>query len=254
MGRTITLLSLALIVSACQSTTHGDQARRTDAAEPVLSVLGDPRAASVRARMRGHEKRGQAMRDAVERGDVDAAKVEAKALADLPVDGPIDGVWRPMLDGMKVAAAQMSSANDSADAARNLALVAKTCGDCHGLLGRQGVIVSDAGPQAAGVAASISMQHHHWAADRLWDGLVVPSDDAWKAGAIVLSEAPLSPELLTPGRSPVPKVGELVQTVHDLGRKAQTVEGPDARGELYGKVLATCAACHGWLGGGPRPE
>jgi hypothetical protein len=99
-----------------------------------------------------------------------------------------------------------------------------------------------------------AMQRHRWAAARLWEGLVVPSDEAWKAGALALSDAPLSPELLTPGKSPVPKVGELELSVHDLGRRAQTLVGADARAELYGQALATCSACHQWLGGGPRTD
>ncbi len=31
----------------------------------------------------------------------------------------------------------------------------------------------------------------------------VPSDDAWKAGALALSTAPMTFETLTPGRTPV---------------------------------------------------
>ena len=248
MRPTFALLSLALMAPGCRSTPQDEQAGPTrESPEP-----GDTRAAGVRARMRGHETHGRAMRDAVERGDLDVAKVEAKALANLPVDGPIDGVWRPMLDGMKIAAGQMASAKDLAEAASDVGLVAKTCGDCHGLLGRRGVMVGDAGLPATGATAA--MQSHHWAAARLWDGLVVPSNDAWQVGALALSEAPLSPELLTPGRSPVPRVGDLVQSVHNLGRKAQTLESADARAELYGHVLATCSSCHGWSGGGPRPE
>jgi hypothetical protein len=73
-----------------------------------------------------------------------------------------------------------------------------------------------------------------------WDGLVVPSDDAWIAGARVLSEEPLSPELLTPGRSPVPRVGALEQSVHDLGRQAQTTRSADGRAQLYGEIAKTC--------------
>jgi hypothetical protein len=98
------------------------------------------------------------------------------------------------------------------------------------------------------------MRRHQWAAERLWDGLVVPSDEAWKWGATSLSEAPLAPEQLTPGKSPVPKVGELAQAVHAIARQATEVERVDVRADLYGDVLATCAECHQWLGGGPGPE
>jgi len=95
---------------------------------------------------------------------------------------------------------------------------------------------------------------HEWAASQMWDGLAIPSDDAWKAGAHVLSEEPLSPEALTPGKTPVPQVGVLEQSVHDLGRKAETTDRVDARMQLYGEAMAVCGECHKWLGGGPRAE
>ncbi len=89
---------------------------------------------------------------------------------------------------------------------------------------------------------------------QLRDGLIIPSDDAWRAGAHVLSGSPLAPEVLTPGQTPVPEIGALTQSVHDLGRRAETLEQVDARVELYGEALATCAECHQWLGGGPHVE
>jgi len=63
--------------------------------------------------------------------------------------------------------------------------------------------------------------------------------------------APLSPEALTPGKTPVPRVGALEQSVHDLGRQAQATGRVAARALLFGDVLATCGECHQWLGGGP---
>jgi hypothetical protein len=98
------------------------------------------------------------------------------------------------------------------------------------------------------------MQRHQWAAERLWDGLVVPSDEAWQAGALALSEAPLAPQELTPGKSPVPKVGEMEQMVHALARQALDADRAEVRAHVYGQVLAACAACHAWLGGGPAAE
>jgi cytochrome c553 len=192
------------------------------------------------------------MRDAVARGDLDEAKAEAKLLAQLRIEGPPGRAWHQMFDAMKTAAVGLSGANDLNEASRDVGIVAKTCGDCHTMFGRPGVIVGQANAQASGVRAF--MQRHQWAAERLWDGLVVPSDDAWRSGAAALSEAPLAPEQLTPGKSPVPKVGEMEQAVHQLGKAAANAERVDARVGLYGQVLATCAECHQWLGGGPDSD
>jgi hypothetical protein len=241
MRTTAIYVLAALTVSACKTTSRSQ-------AEP--SSPSDAREATVQARMQGHERHGDAMRDAVVRGDLDDARAEARLLAGLRIEGPVGELWTQMFDAMKAAAARSVSANDLNDASRDVALVARTCGSCHIAFGRRGILIEAPGALSSGVRAS--MQRHQWAAERLWDGLVVPSDDAWHAGALALSEAPLSPEQLSPGKSPGPKIGELAQTAHNFGLKAASAESVDARAELYGEVLATCAQCHNWLGGGPQ--
>jgi hypothetical protein len=246
--RTIAIYVLAaLTVSGCKTMSRSQHAGTPDA-EP--SSPSDAREATVQARMQGHERHGDAMRDAVARGDLDDARVEARLLAELRIEGPTGELWKHMFDAMRAAAARSVSANDLKDVSRDVALVARTCGDCHITFGRPGILIEPPGALSSGLRAS--MQRHQWAAERLWDGLVVPSDDAWYAGALALSEAPLSPEDLTPGKSPVPRVSELARTVHNLGVKAASAQSVDARAGLYGDVLATCAECHNWLGGGPK--
>ena len=246
MRKTTICLLAALTASACKATNSGEKAANADAREPAV-----PGEATLKASMQGHDKHGDAMRDAMARGDLDGAKGEAKLLAELRVVGPPSGLFQHLLDAMKAAAARASSANDLKDAGRDIGLVAKTCGDCHSVLGRSAMIVGQPAAPAPGVRPA--MQRHRWAAEQLWEGLVVPSDNAWSAGALTMADAPLAPEALTPGKSPVPRVGELTQTVHDLGREAATVARVDVRADLYGEMLATCAECHKWFGGGPTP-
>ena len=244
-------LLAALAVCACEATRPSERGEIPGAPESAPSAAGHASEATVQASMQGHDKHGDAMRNAMGRGDLEGAKGEAKLLAELQIAGPTSGLFRHLLDAMKAAAARASGANDSKDASRDVGGVAKTCGDCHTVFGRRGMIVGQPAAPTSGVRAS--MQRHQWAAEQLWYGIVVPSDDAWNAGALAMAEAPLAPEALAPGKSPVPRVGELAQTVHDLGRKAGTIERVDLRADLYGQMLATCAECHAWLGGGPRP-
>ncbi len=252
MRTTAMCLLAALMVSACKTTSPSQQAGAAPNAERSSPAPGgDAREATVQARMQGHERHGDAMRDAVERGDLDGAKTEAKLLAELGIEGPTGKLWKQLFDAMKAAAGRSASASDLKDASRDVALVARTCGDCHTTFGRPAILIEPPGALSPGMRAS--MQRHQWATERLWDGLVVPSDDAWNAGALALSEAPLMPEQLTPGKSPVPKVGELARTVHDLAVKAAGADRVDARADVYGELLATCAECHKWLGDGPHP-
>ena len=208
---TLYLLAALMVSAACKTTSRSERARTPDAQPSSPAPGGDAREATVQARMQGHERHGDAMRDAVARGDLDGAKAEAKLLAELRIEGPTGGLWKQMFDAMKAAATRSTSATDVKDAGRDVGLVASTCGDCHTRFGRPGILIEPPGALSPGVRAS--MQRHQWATERLWDGLVVPSDDAWNAGALALSEAPLMPEQLTPGKSPVPRLGELAQTV-----------------------------------------
>ena len=251
MRKTMPYLLAVLAVSGCKATNSGEKAGMGSVTEAPTAASSETSEAAVRASMHGHDKHGDAMRDAMARGDLDGAKGEANVLAELRVAGPTSGLFRHLLDAMKDAAAQASGASDLKRASHDVGIVAKTCGDCHQVFGRPGMIVGQPAAPACGVRAS--MQRHQWAAEQLWEGLVVPSDDAWSAGALALADTPLAPEALTPGKSPVPRVGELAQTVHDLGHRAGAVERVDVRADLYGQMLATCADCHKWLGGGPPP-
>jgi hypothetical protein len=251
MRAAMVCLCTALTASACAGSKRGEGASPADASKP--SATPDSiREMITRARMQGHERLGEAMRDAMARGDLDEVKGEAKLLAELRIDLPSSELWRRLLDATKAAAAHVAGAGDLKEASRGIGAVAKTCGDCHTVMGRPGKIFGY--EHAHGSTVPARMQHHQWAAEQLWDGLVVPSDEAWNWGALALSETQLTPEQLTPGKSPVQRIVDMTQTVRALGREASDVERVDARADLYGDLLATCAECHQWLGGGPNPE
>ena len=176
------------------------------------------------------------------------ARREAKVLADLRIaagDGPD---WRGKVDALNAAARAESTTADVLAASRGLSAVARTCGSCHQSLGPV-AIVGDLVPDDGGVIPR--MKRHEWAATKLWVGLVVPSDAAWEAGAALLAEAPLAPELLTPDKSPAPRVVALVQSVHDLAVRASRAKSTEDRVDVYADLVATCSGCHEWLGGGP---
>ena len=76
----------------------------------------------------------------------------------------------------------------------------------------------------------------------MWEGLMAPSDQSWRAGALALAHAPVnapsSPKPLPQGFAST--LGEL----RDLGLQASTAESVDERARVYGKTIATCAQCH----------
>ena len=96
------------------------------------------------------------------------------------------------------------------------------------------------------------MQRHRWAADRMWAGLVTDSEEAYTAGARVLHEDALH-EGEMPGHEAQPdgRLAAITGLVHQLGADAEAAEDWDTRANVYGRLLATCAACHRLLQAGP---
>ena len=85
------------------------------------------------------------------------------------------------------------------------------------------------------------VERHAWATERLWEGLTVPSSEAWQAGAKALSTTPFPAEILKQGgvhgRSAASDFGKLVV-------KAPTAKTLEERAALYAELLVTCGGCH----------
>lgn len=226
-ARSPCMLLGALFVAACGAST---------APSPALQQLD----ATPTAPVEEHAVRGAAIREAVERGDLNEAKVAANALV-----AYVTKYEKPApesrLEAMVMATRQVANAKDMPDAARSFAMLSERCGECHTAIG--GPASAPAKPPSDTLGVVPRMRRHHWAAARLWEGLVAPSDEAWKSGAQVLSEAPLKPETV-PGKTSVPEIDKLAASVHDLGVQATTATKASARVEVYGELLTTCGACH----------
>lgn len=179
------------------------------------------------------------MRLAIIAGDLEALQHAAARLA--------SDEWTPQLvrdhlvnvSAVRSAARTVRASESLSDAARALGEVGATCAACH----------RDSGaplPAARGGSTEEKrggMSAHAAAEQALWDGLVLPSDASWSSGARGLSDAP---EL----DSDVEAVSFLAGRIRGLAREAATA-GP-TRGEVYGRILATCSACHTQAGVGRR--
>jgi cytochrome c553 len=188
--------------------------------------------------MEGHYAQVGTVKDAVVRGDLEAAREPARWLAEHPQHPDLpQGVNSPMED-MRVQARSVVRAVDVADAARATAEMAAACGRCHRAAG--------AGPDPVlwtmaptGQTPPRQMERHLWAVDRMWEGLVAPSDRQWQQGATALVDDPLFQEAAAGG----PEVARLAREVHDLGVTA--LQRPqDGRAGVYGRLLSTCVTCH----------
>ena len=129
--------------------------------------------------------------------------------------------------------------SDIPAAAAAIADIGIACGACHKVAGGP-TAKADAPPSTDATLAS-RMRRHVWATDRLWEGIIVPSDASWKAGAAALSGEPFPKEVLDRGdvhaRGAADRFKSLVAT-------AASKKKPDERGQLYATLLETCSACH----------
>jgi cytochrome c553 len=201
---------------------------------------GQPGAA-VRPRMREHFVRGAAMRDAVIRADLAAVREPATWLAEHPQpDLPASG--QAYIGEMRRLSAQVAKAPDLAQAARGVALLAATCGACHTAVDVTPTLMAGL-PRDEDDSLAGSMRKHYRAADQLYRGLVVPSDHSWTRGAEALTGDPVELALKR-GAAPQPEIEALSKQLIDLAQEAGKAGSPRARADVYGRMLATCSACH----------
>jgi cytochrome c553 len=121
--------------------------------------------------------------------------------------------------------------------------LAAACGSCHQATnaGPRFVLGSDS---PNGGSQEAQMIRHLWAADRMWEGLVGPSEEAWMAGAQAMAET--QPALArafrastSPGESQ-----DFLEEVNLLAKEAIVAQGQQDRADVYGRMLTTCHQCH----------
>jgi hypothetical protein len=196
--------------------------------------------------MQAHFQDALLIRQAVIAGRLEDAVEPAQALARARDLDHLPEGWRGFVERMQEVAGRIQDSTLVSRAAAATADLGVSCGLCHQQRG---------GPQAsrepapdAGTSIESRMRRHAWATERLWEGLYVPSDDAWNAGAKALSSAPFPAEILKDGgvnaRSAASDFARLVV-------KAPAQRIARDRAALYAELLLTCGSCHRALNAGP---
>ena len=189
--------------------------------------------------MQAHFEEALLIRQAVIAGKPENAREPALALARLREADQFPESWRGFVDRMREVAGRIEESTLVSRAATATADLGVTCGLCHQQRG--GPEPSKEPAPDEGTSVESRMQRHVWATERLWEGLYVPSDDAWEGGAKALSTAPFPSELL--------KEGDVYArtAARDFARlavKAPAKRTPRDRAELYAELLSTCGSCH----------
>lgn len=183
------------------------------------------------------------------RGQLDEAKRFAAAIAQAPDEAGL-GSWTAHAIVVRERAATLARAKTVGEGCRLVANLAAACAGCHvdaAVLPQLRVY-----PAAPADRPTIEarMARHRWAADRMWEGIVVGADEPWRAGLDVLAAAPLDWKEISPKRA---RFGRELERQAEQARRRKPNDSLTDRATAYGEILATCAGCHTTKTTAPRP-
>jgi len=181
------------------------------------------------------------MRDDIVAGDLPATQSRARALIARLKNASHPVGWEPQLHPVREAARAVISARTLSEAALAQGQLGVSCGNCHDRLGTK--VESETEYFAIEHDESIgeNMTHHLNAMSTLWVGLVAASDEHWRDGASKLLSVPLVPSGLAPKTPALELMEKQFRALGQAGLEAPL--GAD-RGQIYGRLLSSCAGCH----------
>jgi cytochrome c556 len=197
--------------------------------------------------MTGHFENASRLYAGVAAGNLDQVRAAGEDLLARETGSGMPASAGPRIEEMRTFTSLAIHAPDVTTAASAVARVGASCGSCHRAMKRGPTYHAVMGPPEVGNAVEERMMRHQWAADRLWEALVGPSEQSWIAGAEMLRDAPLFTDELTRDVAQYEAVTRLAWTVHDIGARAPSARDLPARASLYADLLATCATCHSLL-------
>jgi len=184
-------------------------------------------------------------RNAVIAGNLEAAKLAGLALEKHDYEGTLPESWKHWTKQMQKEAGNLAIAGSLAEAAQTVGALSLTCGDCHAQKqqgpdrGREEPMPWRDPPETV----HGRMARHEVGVDQLWSGLIIPSEDAWRAGIVTLTRAPLNrPQ--QEGEAIDPELGKRIEEVRALAKRARTATSHAERAQIYGELLGTCGSCH----------
>lgn len=225
MNRLRTAISLGCALVAATALAGG-----TDSAMPLFVHMAE------------YNNTLQGARNALLRNDDAALRATLNQLVAMNRPDQLPEAWRGAYTGQRIDAALAAGAVDRRQAAALLTHIAESCGGCHAAQGRGPRFTAPPRPEPMG-GLDDHMLEHRWALDRLWEGLVQPSDEAWAAGIAMLNEPGVVSGLEAGDPSSPPPVA-IEQLLHQLAGLASEGVAPEKRSDTYLSVSTICSDCH----------
>lgn len=216
-------------------------------AEESAASSGDE--AQERPTLRGHMEANfdiaLTARDGIIAGSLVQAKDAAVKMAEQNYAVVLPAEWMPGVERMQSAARELADAQTLEEGASRVAALAQTCGECHASFEDQdrGRKVGAEGDFGNAEDVRERMLRHERAADGFWFGLTMPSDAAWKSGAVTLLNAPAAP-LGKDGKPVGEGMTKRLEEVRGIAQRAIEATNPSDRVGLYAEFLGKCSSCH----------
>ena len=189
---------------------------------------------SLHSHMQEHFVKVDEMRLAVVHGDLAEAKIKAEWMANHPPHDDLPKGWEPYVE-MRDQSRKVVQKEGLPEVALATARVAGTCGSCH--MANKAQVHLGAAPEPDDHEP---LEHHMWAAERLWDAVVSQSDQLWKMGVASLNDAALPADM----KEPPPSLAKAKARFSALQTAARKADSPAARVEVLGSYLGQCVGCH----------
>lgn len=219
---------------------------------PAQDVRADNET-DVATHMHEHLGRITTIKSLIIMGNLDGVREPAIWLADHETVDGLPADFEQYVGLMRQYAREVNNAIDLKSAAIAVSGMAQTCSNCH--LANEVEIEFGYDQIPAEWSDTVShMQRHQWAVDRLWEGLIAPSDTAWQRGTEMLVDVPLHPDEVInqdSGITDSDAIDQMARRIHVLAGQGAGARTPAERSVLYGEILGLCAGCHTRLGRGP---
>jgi len=244
----ILFLGTLVLVAACATTKNTKVDTPTVVATPTpeQSQPAEPEAEaeppSLTEQMMVHYGRVVLIRDAVTEADLPKAREHAAAFDAQPVAEELTGEPLALLGQMRMKAKEVAAAPTVESAADGVARMAEACGNCHTTMAAVPNIPDPPAAMSEGDTAG-HMGLHLWAADRMWEALIMPDEQRWIRAADAMAQDPLVVTGPDEQAESVAMLQGLAKQTHELAKKARDSTAED-RAMYYSKFLASCGNCH----------
>ena len=193
--------------------------------------------------MKTHFAHAEDMRDAIVNGDFVTLHDRARALAEPVPVADLPEAWDEHLGAIRATARNIVGEYSPEKAAIGFANLAQTCANCHQMTGSSLPIATYPIPPAD-ADIQTHMLRHAWAAARMWEGLIAPSDERWEAGAKIVAAEPLEPKTYL-GKSGPASLAAMGENLHRIGINAVSTKTQTDRARIYADFIGKCSTCHG---------